>query len=221
MSGIKGVIIFVIGAAVGGATAAPIAWNRAKKKIETKYSDKVKSLEEYADELDKKLDAEKKAHDLEYVSDENAEKIMIKRDELTRKKPEKRDYTVFYKKHEEVMDEMANRVHPEEDEYVDFELKEQSERMSSGKMKPRIIRADEYDDYEFHDKINLFYYTEDGVLATEDYEVVDDPEALLGDALTKYNFIHNDEDTIYVRNFSRGADYEITKYHRAFIDQIS
>ena len=145
------------------------------------------------------------------------------------------DYTSFY--HKEYPEMMAEREAPSEpidpddtdiDPETDAEdvlsrhnrrIQEMLERNKGDKAKPKIIRASEFDEYEFHDKVTLYYHTEDGVLSTEDGEIVDDVEAYIGDALTKFGYADNDdEEVIYVRNINRGTDYEVAKVFGSYED---
>ena len=68
------------------------------------------------------------------------------------------------------------------------------------------------------DKIELYFFAGDSVLANEEGEIVTDEDVLIGDALTKYGFNENDESVIFVRNESVGADYEITKTFSRYSD---
>ncbi len=81
---------------------------------------------------------------------------------------------------------------------------------------PKIIRADDFGEMPYLDKVELYYYREDGVLATENDEVIHDIQEVVGDCLRKYGFADNDESTLYVRNLRRGTDYEIIKIDGEF-----
>ncbi len=247
MSVIKSLIIFVSGAAVGGSTAALITYRLTVKKWEVIADERVKSMQDYVDELRAKDAAGELLSQLNYSSDEigpgdaqNKKEDTVKAEEV--KKPVSSsngnrragdiDYTSFYQgvekpkgsAYEEVL---ASETHPVEEDEEDEEdedvltrhnrrIQEMLERNQGDKARPKIIRADEFDEYEFHDKVTLYYYTEDNILTTEDEEIVDDVEAYIGDALTKYGFKDNDEKVIYVRNINRGTDYEVAKVFGSF-----
>ena len=84
--------------------------------------------------------------------------------------------------------------------------------------KPKLIKEDtfEYDGRDIYDKIDLYYYVDDDVLASEDEEIIDNIEHTVGDCLDKFGFRNNDEGEIYVRNFYTMTDYRITKMFTAF-----
>lgn len=84
--------------------------------------------------------------------------------------------------------------------------------------KPKLIKEDtfEYDGRDIYDKIDLYYYVDDDVLASEDEEIVDNIEHTVGNCLDKFGFRNNDEGEIYVRNFYTMTDYRITKMFTAF-----
>lgn len=117
---------------------------------------------------------------------------------------------------------LAEEEHPEDDEPADEDMDdilnaedfEKEKKIGHG---PKIIKASEYGEDPKLDCKQLIYYTDDETLATEEDEIVDDISGLIGDALTKYGFINNnEEDSIYVRNECRGTDYEIIKVHGSY-----
>ena len=122
---------------------------------------------------------------------------------------------------DDIYERLAEQEHPEDDEedtdvdYSGYSEEEfnQAKKIGAG---PRIIRAADYGEDPKMDCKQLIYYTDDGTLATEEDEIVDDISGLIGDALTKYDFINNNEDSIYVRNERRSTDYEIIKVHGSF-----
>ena len=95
---------------------------------------------------------------------------------------------------------------------------EMTNEMNSGK-KPRLISAESYwDEYPHHAKANLEYYTESDILVDlETEEEIDDEELMVGNCLDKYDYRNDDMCTIiYVRNFSFGIDYCISKVFGAW-----
>ena len=124
---------------------------------------------------------------------------------------------------DDIYGRLAEQEHPEDDEedtgmdYSGYSEEEfnRAKKVGAG---PRIIRAADYGEDPKLDCKQLIYYTDDETLATEDDEIVDDISGLIGDALTKYDFINNNEDSIYVRNERRSTDYEIIKVHGSFSD---
>lgn len=247
---VKGFITFLFGAAVGGSTAALITYRLTVNKWEVIADERVKSMQEYVDELRAKDEAGELLSQLNYSSDQEI-RDGEKNDKSEQSSCEVEvsggvgdtgnhragaiDYTSFYQKEYPKM--MAEREAPSEpidpddtdiDPETDAEdvlsrhnrrIQEMLERNQGDKAKPKIIRASEFDEYEFHDKVTLYYHTEDGVLSTEDGEIVDDVEAYIGDALTKFGYADNDdEEVIYVRNINRGTDYEVAKVYGSYED---
>lgn len=86
---------------------------------------------------------------------------------------------------------------------------------------PKVISVEEYDDpeYDHYDKVTLYYYKDNNTLVDEDDTIIDDPVAYIGDSILKTGFDQNDEKALYVRNTSRGTDYEIGKVFGAFEDE--
>lgn len=104
-----------------------------------------------------------------------------------------------------------------EDEYDDNDAEGERLSKEAAKGKPKLIKSEEFlTSCPYHDKVTLYYYAVDGVLATEEEEEVEDYERLIGDALTKFGFDMNDETVIYVRNMALSTDYEIQKVFSSF-----
>ena len=96
---------------------------------------------------------------------------------------------------------------------------EMTREMNSGK-KPKLITEDSYyDEYPHHQKKILEYYTESDILVDiETEEEIDDEAGVVGNCLDKYDYRNNDMETIiYVRNFSYGIDYQISKIFKRWI----
>lgn len=86
---------------------------------------------------------------------------------------------------------------------------------------PKIISAEAYGELPAHiDKKVLYLYTYDETVVDEDNddEPLTEPERLIGDALTKYDFIDNDERIIFVMNYALDTCYEIQKIDASWSD---
>lgn len=86
---------------------------------------------------------------------------------------------------------------------------------------PKIISEEAYEELPAHiDKQVLYLYAYDEILVSEDNddEPIEEPERLLGDALTKYDFISNEERIIYVMNYAQDTCYEIQKIDASWTD---
>lgn len=62
---------------------------------------------------------------------------------------------------------------------------------------PKVISPEDYGEIEYYDQIE-FMYLADGVLMNEEYETVENPRRLIGDALN--HFGEYEEDSVYVQN---------------------
>ena len=80
---------------------------------------------------------------------------------------------------------------------------------------PYVISPDEFGEIEEYTKVSLFYF-EDGTLADEYGEVVDDVEEIVGDGLE--HFGEYEEDSVFMRNDAKRCDYEILKDLRNFAE---
>lgn len=84
---------------------------------------------------------------------------------------------------------------------------------------PKIISADAYSNLSASiEQEILYFYAYDETLCDENEEPVEEPERLIGDALTKYGFIDNDERIIFVMNYATDTCYEIQKLDQSWTD---
>lgn len=106
----------------------------------------------------------------------------------------------------------------EESSEEELAMEMDKEREKNKGRAPKIISVDslgELPNYVSHE--TLFFYVLDETVTDENENVIDDPERLIGDALWKYNFAYNDDETtIYVRNYDLDTVYEVTKQNSAF-----
>lgn len=110
---------------------------------------------------------------------------------------------------EEAYERLRSVAYPEEDmSEEDRRVEIMNEEIND---KPRLIKAEEYENNNLFDKQEMFYYTGDSIITTEEGEVINDERYLFGDTLTKYGFKSNDEKMIHVRNGNISTDFEIEK----------
>lgn len=83
---------------------------------------------------------------------------------------------------------------------------------------PYVIPVQSYmDGEEMFDQLTLTYYSLDKVLANEAEEVVEDVEGTVGrHNLHNFGVESGNDDTVYVRNEKRAADYEILRVEDAY-----
>lgn len=82
--------------------------------------------------------------------------------------------------------------------------------------KPKLIKQEDYGEIFNYTASTLYFYRDDGILTTEDDEIIEDPEEILDDALDKYGFRDNNESAIYVRNYKLETDFEILKMNDSY-----
>lgn len=84
---------------------------------------------------------------------------------------------------------------------------------------PKIISAEAYGELPAYiDKEILYFFAQDEMLTEDNEEPVEEPERLVGDALTKYGFNENDETIIFVMNYTLDTCYEIQKLDSSWTD---
>jgi len=216
---LNSVIIFTFGVAAGG-LAATLFWReKYRQKYKKEAEEKNASMLEYVNRL---RESEGKKAQTQYSEASETNEPTETENVNRRNNPRVRvNYSDIYSQMNKAEEKLAECEYPKEDEETGDERQVKEQKMKNDKYeKPRIIKALEFENqYTWFDKVTLLYYTEDQVLVTaDDNEPVDDVERLIGDALDKYGFRNNDEKVIYVRNFSRGTDYEIAKYNFAWAD---
>ena len=79
---------------------------------------------------------------------------------------------------------------------------------------PYVINADEFSNcFDHHDKISLYYYSMDDVLADESDEVIDEIEDVIGfDSLN----VFDTQTTVWVRNEPMATDFEVICLHQSY-----
>lgn len=102
---------------------------------------------------------------------------------------------------------------PEEEAFDDYQ--------QNKNRPPKIISAEDYEELPAYVEKNVLYlYAYDEMLVDGDNEdePIDEPERLIGDALTKYDFVDSDERLIFVMNYALNTCYEIQKVDASWSD---
>ena len=71
------------------------------------------------------------------------------------------------------------------------------------------VTEEEMETYDNFEDISLTYYAEDDILCDDQEQVIEDPEAIIGDALTKFGVESGYPDTVYVINKRVRAIFEV------------
>jgi hypothetical protein len=85
--------------------------------------------------------------------------------------------------------------------------------------RPYVIKPEEFDEgLDGYNSVSLTYYN-DGILADDDDEIVDDIDAIVGlESLKHFGEYAEDPDSVFVRNDALKCDYEICLDLRNFSD---
>lgn len=84
---------------------------------------------------------------------------------------------------------------------------------------PKIISAEAYSNLPAYiEQEVLYFYAYDEVLCDENEEEIEEPAILIGDALTKYDFVDSDERILFVMNYATDTCYEIQKVDASWTD---
>lgn len=71
------------------------------------------------------------------------------------------------------------------------------------------VSEEEMETYDNFEDISLTYYAEDDILCDDQEQVIEDPEAIIGDALTKFRVKSGYPDTLFVINKRVRAIFEV------------
>ena len=155
------------------------------------------------------------------------------KDKLLRNEKQTTNYASMYKSKAGPMadaleEKLAEEQSPAEDEDEELDSEAQNpddayyeqafdEHQKNKDRAPRIISAEAAEGLgpEWDHQTLLFYMYNDA-LTTEDDNLVEIPNDLVGDCLLKYGFTDNDEMVIYVQNFALTTVYEVQKVMAAF-----
>lgn len=71
------------------------------------------------------------------------------------------------------------------------------------------VSEEEIETYDNFEDINLTYYAEDDILCDDQEQVIEDPEVVIGDALTRFGLKSGYPDTVFVINKRVRAIFEV------------
>ena len=236
-----GLVGFILGTVFGGSTAGIGVYGYMKRKYEKELDELHARLDsilapvpEEEDDVPSEYKRVKKEEPKD--ADEEAPKLtkddMNKiREKLRRNNAETIAYSKMYESPKDIVDAQADadaengEPIPGEEESEEPEKGSEAkvtnifEEVKKGKARaPRIVKESEVDaNPEGWDVIALFLYN-DGTITNEEDVVYDDEmkQKMLGNCLTKYDFVNSEEKLIYVQCFEMNAFYEINKFDKAF-----
>lgn len=105
--------------------------------------------------------------------------------------------------------------------YVDYSgMSEKKEEVKEPmKEEPYIIAPEEFGEIEDYDKLGLTYYHGDQVLVDSDDEIIEDVENVVVEDFADH-FGEYEDDSVFVRNPDRKADFEILLDYRSYADVV-
>ena len=142
-------------------------------------------------------------------------------------------HTSSIKEPEVPLEDYVGSLHPvdsdEDDGEAELEEQEKEEELYNEGLRasmmhemrrterPKIIKEEDYGNDGTLSQETLMYFAGNDILVTEDDEEIHDIPLVVGDCLDKFDFRHNNEKRIFVRNYKLGKDYEITKIPGEYI----
>ena len=109
---------------------------------------------------------------------------------------------------------------------IEDEVEDEEESEESEEFQPLNLTKSKWDDiYDIdttdfdldtdYDKVLLYYYTEDGIVANDDDDIVEDHQDLIGTKFVNH-FDEYVKDTAYIRNDDLRTDYEIVRCEESY-----
>ena len=200
------VIVFILGVAAGSAGT----YFAVKKAIEARTDKEIESVVETFKERYNKIEA--------ILTDEQKDKLGIY--SSSKEIPEDEPIEKNNPKPTEERNETQNNYKQEMKNLgystgVDLSEKtdNSAERIAQIGSAPYVITEDEFGEFG-NDEETLIYY-EDGVLATEDDDPIDDVEELVGNCLNEFGKY---DERMYVRNQEKEIDYVILRSEKLWSD---
>ena len=159
-----------------------------KQKYEEKLSEKFQEIRKYYKEKQERLKSK----------EEKDEKFVNRFEEAEEKGKDRIAYEAIAKRYqgsdEQCPVDPAELESPPEDEPEEEIF---------------TVTEEEMEIYDNFENIDLTYYAEDDILCDDQEQVIEDPEAIIGDALTKFGVESDYPDTVYVINERVRAIFEV------------
>ena len=132
----------------------------------------------------------------------------------------RKDEIISDEKRDDDFEEYHNitNLYSKESDEEEEEDEEEVQEVRKSVKKPYVISPDEFGEMDEYDAISLNYYA-DGVLTNDWDEVIENVDDIVGiDSLN--HFGEYEEDSVFVRNDTLQADYEILKDVRNYSDVV-
>ncbi len=115
-------------------------------------------------------------------------------------------------RHKPDISEYASLIH-----HSGYDVDENAEKHEK-KDSPYVISPEQFGEMDNYEKISLTYFS-DGHLADDDYHLINDPDAIIGEESLAH-FGEYEDDSVFVRNDNRKCDYEILLDLRSYRDVV-
>ena len=195
-------IIFTVGAAFGSA----VTWKIVKDRYEKIVQEEIKSVKEvFSDRFNSSNEetSSEESNDEMHEEDPVSDYRKICWDDLEDLDPselEEEEYQADLIEYEDI----ANT----------YKEGGADNMPTSEPREPYVIEPIEFGELDDYKTFELTYY-EDGILEDEDYDIVKNPEEILGpDALGSFG--EYEDDSVFVRNERLRADFQILKDYRTY-----
>lgn len=203
------VAIFVAGASIG----AGVAYVVTKKRYEQIVEEELESMKEYI------------LNGLQETEDEVSATSEVYQDErVVPFNPRYKKILGQYSGDIEASKAMADVVEVERDEEEDYEEYEQKSYASNQykKENPYVISIEEFsEEMDHYDKVTVYFYEDDEVLADENEEVITDMDGTVGrDNMGFFGEGSNDPEVVYIRNEKLEIDYEVIRLSKSYSETV-
>lgn len=190
------VITFILGAALGGIASYFITKKLIEKRIDGEVESVVDMYEERLKNIKEVLtDEQKDQLNIPYKNDDTE----VKNDEEVKNNTDKEYNKITKNKKEVYVDKVSE---------LNYAKKEDLNNRD-----PYVLTDDEFGEFG-NEEVTLIYYN-DGILATEDDEPIEDPTELLGNCLDMFDPY---ESMIYIRNQEKEIDYVVLRSEKDWAD---
>lgn len=205
MSKIGTTLAFVVGAAIGGASAWYVAKARYEEILEEDVASTKQGFHAREQALKKEITALKdQIASLQGEPADDSEEAGASPTVLAKNKSqEKGDINAYARQVQHINNyKQGLKNSPPKTPEPDVEA-------------PYVISPDEFGEMDGYAQISLTYF-DDGILSDDKGVIIEDPEEIVGDALD--HFGEYEEDSVFVRSDPKRCDYEILRDLRSYAE---